>query len=119
MQQSELQSEAGADTPGVPEWHALREASRARRRVLALYRGRPVRFCPHALVQQGHDSYVLAFLIKAEVTLVVEKFSSPRRWRWLRVRDLTGILVVAGGWCTGPPATQPVLDAGPVEPTES
>jgi len=114
-------SDALTGTPETPTGTApgptgardlLGAAIRAKHRVFALHRGDLVLFCPHALAQRHEGIYVLAFLLKADALLVAERFSSPLRWRWLSVEELTGIVTAPGGWYAGPTAAQPPLAGG-------
>src|SRR5512138_884737 len=101
----------GATTVEEPGVHLLEDAIRDRQRVLARHGGRLIVFCPHLLASRSDGDYVLAFVITAELALVAEKLSSPKRWRWLRVADLAGMDTVAGSWRTAAPSSQPPLAA--------
>ncbi len=100
---------SGVATEEEPGVHLLEDAIRDRQRVLARHGGRLIVFCPHRLVSRFDGQYVLAFVITAELGLVAEKLSSPRRWRWFRVADLSAMDTLAGSWHTAAPSSQPPL----------
>jgi hypothetical protein len=93
----------------------IAEAIRTRQTILARHHGHFLVFCPHALAHHPDGAHVLAFLLRAELPLVAEKLSSPRRWRWLRVDDLAGMMAVLGSWRTGPPGSRPALPGARIE----
>lgn len=88
----------------------LREALRSKVQVLAVHQDLVITFCPHVIAQGADGPYVLAFLVTAERSLLPEKFRSPRRWRWLRVADISWATTKGGNWLGAPPSTRPLLD---------
>jgi hypothetical protein len=75
----------------------IRDAVLDRRTLRAVYQGEKHVLRPRALGHRGPDAYTLVFVIQGEVALATEPVLSPRRWRWLRVGDLSDFSIVRPG----------------------
>ncbi len=92
----------------------LREALLRKEQVLGYHKERLTVFCPHALASGPGGEYVLAFIIIGEPDPGAD-FTSPKRWRWLRLADLRPTARRAGLWFSAPRETRPLLGSVIVE----
>jgi hypothetical protein len=100
---------------GSTALEAVRGAIARKDQVIAQYRGVSIAFCPHVLALGADEHFVLAFVILGDVAASLS-YSSPKRWRWLTLRELGGWHCRSGGvWFTAPRETRPPLRTVTIE----
>ena len=88
----------------------VQDAMRRKSQVLAVQDGLLTIFCPHALAHRRGRRYILAFVLRAELDLMMEPFDSPARWRWIAADTLAWARPKPGRWHQTPPRdTRPAL----------
>ncbi len=86
------------------------EAIRRKDRLVCLYQGQVLLFCPQLLGHRPGGPMVLAFVLAGDPALRNAGRHAPMRWRWLSVADMWGVVPTPGPWMAAPAETRPPLD---------
>ncbi len=86
------------------------QAIRRKDRLICLYRGQVLLFCPQLLGHRPGGPVVLAFVLAGDPALRDAGRQSPARWRWLSVADMWGLVPMSGPWVAAPASTRPSLE---------
>ncbi len=89
--------------------HVVR-AIRRKDRLVCVYQGQVLLFCPQLLGHRPGGPVVLAFVLAGDPAVRDAGRHAPERWRWLSVADMWGLVPTTGPWVAAPAPTRPSLE---------